>query len=350
MNGPDFPGEENQVDLLTGLSDLPSGVGRPSELTDESLMRAARDFQHVLEHNWGAVGGRLRVAKAIPDVREAFKHVQHMQCSRLELFTRSETRRSNGNTLRTLRKQLQQTREEIYKATVAQRYARDWHERAKEDWAHEQDEQRKQKLEFACSDWRWKSQDAVRTSNLLKADWDRLTEELRESEAHFAQSEVLEFIRNNDRREFMPFNVAAAMAGMPYLSARVSCDRVWAQKPQFTKGQPYLVFQVFNLTFSESPDHADGAVQKIREYLLAQNRARLGHVKELRKNWFYVELAIRSTFQEPKGPRGSLPFRIFGAYTGRFTRQQRGDRVLAETKRLLLEGERPELESLPGWV
>ncbi len=312
-------------------------------------MRAAREFQHVLEQNWGVVGERLRFAKEVPDIREALKRVQGIQCSRLELFTRSETRPSDGKKLRELRKQLQQTRENIYKATIAQRYARDWHERAQEDWRHEPDEQRKQELETACSDWRWRSQDANRNTNHLKADWERLAEELRESEAYFAQSEVLEFMRGG-RREFMPFNIAAAMAGMPYLTARVSCDRVWEQKPQFTKGHSYLMFQAFSATFSESRDHPDGAVQKIREYLIAENRAKLGHVKELRKNWYFVELAVRSTLQEPKGRRGSLPFRIFAAYTHRFTHQERGDQVLAETKRLILQDEWPELEGLPHYA
>jgi hypothetical protein len=50
-----------------------------------------------------------------------------------------------------------------------------------------------------------------------------------------------------------------------------------------------------------------------------------------------------------KGPRGSLPFRIFAAFTDRFTSLKRGDQVLAETKRLVLEDERPELEELPNW-
>lgn len=313
-------------------------------------MGAAREFQNVLEQNWGLMGERLRFAKSVQDIREAFNRVQRTQCSRLELFTRSETRDSDSNTLRKLRKQLQQTRDEIYKATVAQRYARDWHERAHADWSHEQDEQRKRELESACSNWRWRSQDADRNTDQLKADLDHLEQELRESEAYFAQAEVLAFIRKDKRREFMPFNVAAAMAGMPYLTARVSCERVWKQKPQFTKGHAFQVFQVFNTNFSESPTNSlDGAVQKVREYLLMENRAKSGPVKELRKNWYFVELAIRHALQNPKGPRGSLPFRMFAAYTERFHHQKRGDQVLAETKRLVLDDERPELEGLPNW-
>jgi hypothetical protein len=139
------------------------------------------------------------------------------------------------------------------------------------------------------------------------------------------------------------------MAGMPYLSARVSCERIWKLKPQHTKGFAYLVFQVFRANFSESTRSLTDAIRTIREYLLAQNRAKSGHVKELRKNWYFVELAIRSSLKEPRGPRGTLPFRIFAAYTDLLQHQRRGDQVLAETKRLILEGERPELEGLPHW-
>lgn len=311
-------------------------------------MRATREFQHILEQNWGPVGERLLFAKTVSDIREAFEQVEFIRSSRLEIFTQPETREANGDALRKRRKQLQEMRVQIYHAAVAQRYASDWYQRAQDDWRSESDSKRKQELERAYSEWRYKSQDADRTAKELETERVRLEQELRESEACFAQSEILKFVRDK-RREFKPFNVAAAMAGIPYLSARVSCERVWAAKPQSTNGHAYKIFQIFQSNFANYPQNVDSGIEKMRKYLVVDKRAKVAPVKDLRKNWYFVEAAIRSNLKQPRGPRGSLPFRIFAEYTRRYTCQQRGDMVLAETNRIVLDDERPELEGLPQW-
>ena len=348
MNGPEFDGEENRVDPLTGFSDTPREVGRPSELNNESLMHAAREIQHILEQNWGPVGEKLLLAKTPSDIGVALEQVEFIRSLRLELFTQRENRKASGDILRKRRKQLQELGVQIYHAALAQRYAREWHQRAQDDWCYESETERKKELELACSTWAYKSQDADQDLKELEADRGRLTQELRESEAYFAQSEILKFVRSK-RREFTPSNVAAAMAGLPYLSARVSCERIRALKPQLRDGHAYHIFQIFQAMFAEYPRDIDSAVDGMRKYLIAEKRAKMGHVKELRKNWFSVEAAIRFNLKQPRGPRGSLPFRIFAEYTRKFTQQQRGDMVLAETRRIVLDGERPKLEGLPHW-
>jgi len=311
-------------------------------------MKAARAFEFVLEQSWGPVGESLRTAKTLPDIRNAFGQVQHIECSGLDLFKHPETLRANGNDLRRLRKELKQTQEQVHKAAIAQRYAKDWHERAQRDLASETNETRKQELELACSEWLRKSQQADAETKELQSRRHSLTARLRQSEAFFAQSEILDFIRSG-RREFTPFNVAAAMAGLPYLTARMSSQQAWAMKPQFTKGHVYLLFASIRANFSEWPRDMECAILKMRDYLTATNRSKLPHIKELRKNWFFLETAIRITTERPSGSRGSLPYRIFAEYMNRFSCQRAGESVLAETQRILIADESPELEDLPHW-
>lgn len=343
MEGPEFVGEETRENPLTGFSDPSRGVGRPFEIGDEKLMRAAQELQFVLEQNWGSVGVRLRDSKTLSDIRNAFCQVQYIQCSRLDLFKFPETRRATGKELRKLRKDLQVTRNRLYQASVSRRYAQDWLQKARRDCANENDETRKHDLEFACSEWLLKSNQADKDTAEVESDLTKITGQLTEGEAYFAQSEVLDFIRSG-RREFTPFNVASAMAGIPYLSARVSCERVWAMKPRFTKGHAYLLFAAIRANFTEWPRDLARSIEHMRTYLLAANRNRLPHIKELRKNWYFLELAIRSTTREQRGPRGSLPYRVFAEYMGRFTCQQSGDSILAEKQRILIEDELPNFE------
>lgn len=310
-------------------------------------MRTAQKLCFVLEQNWGPVGERLRDSKTISDIRNAFCQVRGVQCSRLDLFTRSQTRRSNGTEIRKLRKELQQTRKLLYEASVGQRYARDWYKKAYRDRAAEPDESRKQELELACAEWLAKSGRADASRAEIDKSLEMLSEKLRSCEAYFAQSEILVFVQSG-RREFTPFNVAAAMAGIPHLSARMSCQRVWSMKPPCTKGHAYLMFSAINANFSQWPRNRDHGIERMRDYLVARQRNKLPHIKELRKNWYFLSLAIRSSIQKPRGTRGSLPYRIFAEYMSRSSCQGSGDSVLAETCRILIPGERPELEGLPS--
>lgn len=310
-------------------------------------MRTAQKLCFVLEQNWGPVGERLRDSKTISDIRNAFCQVRGVQCSRLDRFMRSETRRSIGNEIRKLRKELQQTRKLLYEASVGQRYTHHWYKKACRDRAAESNESRKYELDLACAEWLGKSGQADANRAELERRLASLTEELKKCEAYFAQSEILVFIQSG-RREFTPFNVAAAMAGIPLLSARMSCQRVWSMKPPYTKGHAYLMFSAIDANFSQWPRSLDHGIERMRDYLVAPQRNKLPHINELRKNWYFLSIAIRSSIQKPRGTRGSLPYRIFAEYMSRSSCQGSGDSVLAETDRILIPGERPELEGLPS--
>lgn len=302
----------------------------------------------MLEQNWGTVGGHLRESKTLLDIRNAFSQIHGTRCHRLDLFVCPETHRTTGNELRRLRNDVKELRTRIYQTTLARRYAQDWYEKARRDCVNEKDKSRKRELDSATFEW---SRKCSRTELDLAKDQEYrelLTKELREKEAYFAQAEILDFIRSG-RRKFSPFNVASAMAGMPYLSARVSSQRVWAMKPKFTKGHAYLVFTAIKANFSERSRNLERSIEQMREYLVAVRRNKLPQITELRKNWYFLERAIRSEAEKPRGSRGSAPYRIFAEYMNRIGCQRPGDSVLAETMRILIKGECPELEGLPHW-
>jgi hypothetical protein len=172
---------------------------------------------------------------------------------------------------------------------------------------------------------------AYETSRTL---WVELRSSLWEQETYFAQSELFDFIQSG-RYEFTPMNIAKAMAGIPYISARVSCERCSSLKEANQPGLAYLIFQVIEGVFPpEVPAMSDG-LRRIREIALSGVRHRpSSHISELRKTWYFLESAIASIYATGVLPRGSMPFRVFAEYKRRSERPDRVDIILAEANGL----------------
>jgi len=106
---------------------------------------------------------------------------------------------------------------------------------------------------------------------------------LKESEAHFAQSEILGFIGSN-RRHFTPLIVTSAMAGLPFVTARVSCEQCSKFGIKLLHG---LAFEVFLTIERQLPEPIRGlgrSIDEFREFLLNGPQHSLAHAAELRKN------------------------------------------------------------------
>jgi hypothetical protein len=168
--------------------------------------------------------------------------------------------------------------------------------------------------------------------------WDFLQAELKEREAYFAQSEILRFVQSN-RRQFNPLNVARAMAGLPVVTTRVSCERCAKHGIDPPPGMAYCVFQAIRQVLREPIRDLGRSVELMREHIVRGPNKDLPHAVVLRKNWYFLEPAIRSAVLATDAPRGFLPFLAFAEYTNRSTRQRPRDLVLAGARRIILEGE-----------
>jgi hypothetical protein len=101
----------------------------------------------------------------------------------------------------------------------------------------------------------------------------------------------------------------------------------------------FEVFQTIERVYREAIQDHERFIASLHEHLLHGSTAQLPHIASLRKNWYFVELAVLSAAKEPQAPSGSLPYRVFAEYARRFRCQHPGDSVLAEGKRLVLSGE-----------
>ena len=175
-----------------------------------------------------------------------------------------------------------------------------------------------------------------------------LEAELKEREAYFAQSEILSFVHSK-RRRFTPLNVARAMAGLPRVMARVSCDVCTKHGINPPPGIGFHIFQTIKRMVPEPIRDLRRSIDRMQDRLLNQPLKTLPHGAQLRKNWYFLESAIRIAARETRAPRGSLPFRIFAEYSRTSTSHNAVEAVLADANRLLIEGEDPELEHGVVW-
>jgi len=306
------------------------------------------DLQFVLEQNWGEVGWLLREAKSISDLRNAFAKIVHQSCRYVEPFTDDQTRKGNPNELRATRKRVAELQQRHRRDYAQSQSAQQYFDQASEARATDSDLVTQGQIRAILSGLDYRSKEADSVEKASRTELESLRTELREREAYFAQAEILRFLESN-RRQFTPLTVACAMAGLPRVTARISCE----QCAQFGIKPPYgIAFEIFRTIERMVPEpiHNLGhSVDALREYLRSGPHNDLAHVVRLRKNWYFLESAVRSAARYTQAQRGSLTFRIFAEYSRISTWHSAAEAVLAQAARLLKDDENPEVEPSRNW-
>ena len=188
------------------------------------------------------------------------------------------------------------------------------------------------------SDLAIKSQEADALEESSRVKLNSLRTLLRDRGAYFAQAEIFAFLKSN-RRQFTPLNVARAMAGLPHVTARVSCELCAKNGFNSVHGFEFEKFRTIERVVSEPIRDSGRSIDAMREDLLNGPRDYLPHAAQLRKNWYFLESAIRSAASNTTAKRGSLAFRIFAEYSLTSTSYSAAEAVLAQANRLIKDGE-----------
>ena len=348
MIGPELTGEDFSELTWESVHEQKRKPGRPREIDPESLSRAVNELQFVLEQNWGAVGWLLREAKSISDVRNAFAEIVHESCGYLEPFRDNLTRKTTSNELRALRKRVVELQERHRRDYARCQSAREAFDQASKARATDSDPVKQAQIQPILPDLEYKSQEADSLEQKSRMELESLRTQLKEREAYFAQAEILRFIESN-RRQFTPRNVACAMAGLPNVTSRASCEQCEKDGINPSHGIDFEMFQTIERTVPEPILDLGRSIDAMRECLLDGPHSNLAHAVLLRKNWYFLELAIRSAARNTGAQRGSLIFRIFAEYIRTSTLRSAVEAVLAQTNRLLKDGEEPESELGLSW-
>lgn len=348
MIGPELTGEDFSEQTREFEHKQQRKAGRPREIDAESLNHAVNELQFVLEQNWGVVGWLLRDAKSISDVRSAFKEIVHQNCRYLEPFTDDQAKPAKPNELRAIRKRLVELNNLHRRDYFRRQSAREAVERVSEARATDADPVKQVQIQAIVSCLEFKFQEADSLEQKSRTELEALQAQLKEREAYFAQTEILRFL-DSSRRKFTPLKVASAMAGLPHVTARISCERCAQFGIKPSHGIAFDVFQTIERMVPEPIRDLGGSIETLREHLLNGPRSDLPVAAQLRKNWYFLESAIRSAARDTVAQRGSLTFRIFAEYSRTSTSHSAVDAALAEAIRIFKDDEDPELDQGPHW-
>ena len=343
-----IPGEDFSDPPIHTEGSEPQRRGRPSEIDPEKLQRQVPELQFVLEQNWGAVGWLLLQAKTTFDVQTAFRSIVNPQCSLLELFISDRTLQTAAADLRKLRKSVKDARVRYRREFAMCRESREKCERAFQAWAAEHDPVKLARIQVIRPRIERDYEEAKTLEKKSQSQYESLEFELKGHEAHFAQSEILKFIQSN-RRQFTPLNVARAMAGLPFVTARGSCELCTKHGIDPPPGMAFDIFRTIQRAIEEPIRDLGRSIDSVQKRLLSGPDNGLPHSAELRNNWYFLQLAIRSAVRDIRAPFGSLAFRVFAEYSRTSSSHSIGEALLPEAQRLALDGDNSVPQRGPQW-
>lgn len=297
-------------------------------MTDDGLRHRRDALNFILEQNWGLIGWELQHAKDLSDIRSAFCLITEHHHPLLDMLRHEPTMDATPNTLRALRKELTRVESESRRLYQALEHEKRYAEYALTTATHSKDSVARSEVQSLLPTFEARHVSAEEDFEANRKRLIELDSQLVAMEACFAQSQLLEFIQSG-RRKFTPLNLTMALAGIPYLTARVSCERCSPLEPAIYPGFTYLMFCAIKDVFSTSAGEMRPGLEQMRSYLLDKRRKILPHIIELKKNWYFLECAIESVGKRSEISRSALPYRIFAEYQRRFGCQSQADMLLA---------------------
>lgn len=328
-------GESISLPALKTESDGKKTRGRRPEIDAMTLRRAVDELEFILEQNWGVVGWLLQRAETITEVQSALNEKIVSQRSRfLEPFTHEETQKTTASELRSTRKEIKSAEGKYRKHHAELLHAKESCERVFRDWATQSDQVKKARIHSLHLGQAQRLTEAESLECKSRLRLDTLRDQLRANEAFFVQSEILNFIRSR-RGAFTPLNIARAMAGMPFLSARVSFEKCSTLDPKREDGFEFQTFQIIERALVAPVATSGCEIASMRKRLLKGRGKNLPPAVDLRDNWFFLEDAIRSEARDLDAPRESLAFRVFAKYKQRCSSHTYSDELFANAQRLI---------------
>lgn len=292
--------------------------GRPTP-DDDTLRDIRNDLVLLLSGSWADIGWQLRHANSREGLRRAFEPLQGKNDDHLvALFLNATPSATTGKEVRRSRKSLGKAVKRRFEAQAnfnqpvrmyCEAETAVMQARAEQLWKVRGELLKRQSTLLAA-------RKELRSAEELEHD---LQKQLTEQEASFAQAELVRILVER-RCARNPLKLANAMAGLPYLTARVSYDR--CSKIQCT-GWPKFDFQVFQKIESiwNSRDRYRGLsiVELYREEIqklprtLRRNKAENYLRKRLAEDFGCLKSAIERGLELGVDP-GQMPFAIVSSF------------------------------------
>jgi len=342
---------------MTEFVDKEPSPGRPT--IDNDWLGSNRDaLLGMLSSRWAQIGWQLRTAGSRDDLRLVFHLVKdHPAKNLFARLLRPTESAASAKGIRIKRKAVDQAVERRF---IAQTECEKCVSGCREiELAMNQatpDQMEYVQREFSRR--RVKCQGAQDRLHRLKVAEGNLEDELANAEAAFAQEQLLEFIKEK-KYALHPFNLANAMAGLPYATG-VEFLGVWVSRERCAKIEcpfwPNLDYQVFETIEKIWNDKSISvfspvdffrqriaALPKTRKATIPQERAIRRKKKRvpnsvrqhLADHFFYLEQAIDKSLKSVDEDSRPMPFIILSNFGEILAKPRTAvDQVLAEARKI----------------
>lgn len=269
-------------------------LGRPPALNDDELRQRRDQLQGIFAAHWPKIGWNLQRARRTTHITDALRPLASLNHPTIELLLLDSFKKPMPDGLVPLReeckrlyRQLAETQRAVSEANKKVMEARNALEQAQNYFAVARDSyfQARKKKKPATSflkerNKRSRQRESVQTELSRREgvliqyseEIRRIEKEVKEVEAHFAQTELLRFVLS-ERYVFVPLNFANAAAGLPHMGWRRSfllCSRTECSAKTSIN---YFIFEAVKLILEGAkPVSAEEAASEIRRQISKRNQ------------------------------------------------------------------------------
>jgi len=288
-------------------------LGRPPALSNDELRQRRDQLQGIFTAYWPIIGWNLQRARKPLHITGALRPLAGLNDPTIELLLLDSFKKPMPDGFLLLRQeckrlysQLAETQTAVSEASTKVMEARNTFERAQDFFAvardsYSQARKKKKPTTFFLKERQKRSRqcDSVQAelSRREKAliqyseELREIEKEVKEVEAHFAQTELLRFVLS-ERYVFAPLNFANAAAGLPHMGWRRSfllCSRTECSAETSIN---YFIFEAVKLILEGAkPRSAEEAASEIRRQISKRNQ--FESVKEfIGEDWPDLERAV----------------------------------------------------------
>lgn len=314
----------------TTAEDNQGRSGRPAALSQPDLLHRRDKLQGMFQAHWPTIGWNLRLARSRMDITQALRPLADFKLPTIDLLLLETPSKPAQGGIRTFRREhkrlnaecsesyarLESCRSLVLEARDAYSQARVRLDAARDGYVFARREKKPtsyyleelNKLPFVCNKLRVEVKQREESTKRCSEEFRRIQIEIKVTEAHFAQTELLRFLKSR-KYAFTPENVSKAAAGLPDLGCRRSfllCSRV---KYAAVSSMNYMIFEVVSKILNkQNPRSAEEAAREIRRQI--STRKQFATVKEyLSEHWHVLEHATHKVWNSPAHPK-SRAFQI----------------------------------------
>jgi hypothetical protein len=308
---------------------------RRKSLIDDPRLWGDRDsLLFLLEVTWADVGGKLHAVKTADDVLAALQIWKgRSETPVVKTLLRPASTAASAKTLTEKRRRLR----ELIKLS---REARERLEKCRQDLeladralSLQLSERDKTAVEERRARRAEKFDRAEGEHNVAASREAKIEQQLREFETYFARTEFARFCKSK-RYRLTPLNAANAIAGLPLMGWRQSVQRCMKSEAVGANGGAIQVFNTIKRII-DSCTRKSQLAKHAERWLKTQKAAKSVGVAELRKEFYYLQSAIKTVLEtKPQPRRRELPYAIAREYREHKNHASYVDKLFAEDEAL----------------